>query len=443
MTGTEPAFRGISNARLSMTKHRTTLALCLALPCGTVISYWPMTGHNFVNLDDEQYIVENPHVNSGFTWSGVAWAFRTGYASNWHPLSWISHMADCQLYGLDPRGHHLTNLLFHIANSLLLFIVLKQMTGSLSRSALVAALFAWHPLHVESVAWAAERKDVLSTFFFLLTLMAYAAYAQAKTEKSKVQSLKSKIGNTEQRTSNVQRRTSNVELAPADASKFDVGCSTFGVRPSESVVRGQWIWYFAALFVFALGLMSKPMLVTLPFVLLLLDYWPLGRWQSKVQSPKSKVGGNHPLPSLHHSTTPLLRLVFEKLPFFALSLAASTVTFLVQNQAKTSFEALPLDSRIANALVAYARYLAKTFWPANLAAIYPYQSHLPISWVLAAAFSLAAVPLWCLVRFPRNPFLAVGWFWFLGTLVPTIGLVLVGSQPMAGRSLSLPSIGLF
>ena len=338
--------------------------ICLALALVTLVCYWPTTRHNFVNLDDQQYIVQNFHVTQGLTWTGIAWAFSTGYASNWHPLAWISHMLDCTLFGLNPAGHHLISLVFHVANTLLLFVLLKQTTGALWRSAFVAALFAWHPVHVESVAWASERKDVLSAFFWMLTLLAYSHYVKRP------------------------------------------GRARFGV-----------VWLLLAL-----GLMCKPMLVTLPFVLLLMDFWPLRR------------------------TVSVAALVREKIPFLALSLAASIVTYSVQKAggALQSLHTLELRWRIANAILAYGGYLSKTLWPVNLSPTYPYP-HLPwpVAETIVVALLLTALSGLFLFLAKRHPYLPVGWFWFLGTLVPTIGLVQVGPQSMADRYLYLPGIGLF
>ncbi len=348
-------------------------AICLLLALVTALLYWPITSHDFVSFDDQEYITENPHVTPGLTWDGIAWAMSAGYASNWHPLTWISHMADCSLYGLHPGGHHLTNLLLHVANTVLLFLLLYQLTGAVWRSACVAALFAWHPVHVESVAWASERKDVLSTLFWILTLIAYSHF-------------KSQISN----------------------------------------LRSRQMWYFAALIFFALGLMCKPMLVTLPFVLLLLDFWPL-----QAASPG------------HPRAWP--RLLVEKIPFFLLAGIASVVTYLVQKHggAVSSLEVAPLSSRLANALVAYLRYVGKSIWPAHLAAMYPYVKHWPALWVITAAVLVAGLSILFLLRARTSPWLIVGWLWFLGTLVPTIGLVQVGAQSMADRYTYIPGIGLF
>ena len=368
-----------------LTRNQQSALVCLVLGLVTAALYWPMLHHDFIGIyDDDAYLTENSHVSSGLTWSGVVWAFQSGYAANWHPLTWISHMLDCQLYGLNPWGHHLTNLLFHVANTLLLFLWLKQLTGTMWRSAFVAALFAWHPVHVESVAWAAERKDVLSAFFWMLTLLAYTRYVC----ESKVQSPKSKV------------------------------------------------FYVLALAFYALGLMSKPMVVTLPFVLLLLDFWPLNRL-SKFQSQLAA--------SETPATKPASYLIAEKLPFFALALAGSIIAYSVQ-QAGGAFwspNVLPLQFRVANAVMAYVRYLSKAFWPVDLALIYPYPHHWSALLVMGATLTLVICSGWFIWRARRSPYLCVGWFWFLGTLVPTLGLVQVGVQSMADRYLYLPGIGLF
>ena len=346
------------------------LAIGLVLALGTLALYWPVVHHDFISLDDNQYVTSNPIVRAGLTWAGVKWAFTNIIASNWFPLTWLSHMVDCQFYGVNPGGHHLTNVFFHIANVLLLFAWLNRTTGALWRSALVAALFAWHPLRVESVAWVAERKDVLSAFFWLLTLLAYTRYVK---------------------------------------------------KPGASA-------YLLALFLFACGLMSKPMVVTLPFVLLLADFWPLNR-----------------LSFTDFSAKRFWQLVLEKLPFLALTIVESCVNFIAQKAggATWSADALPLHVRLANALVSYVRYLSKTFWPADLAVIYPYQNHWPLWFVFAAAMLLLIWSGLVILRARKNPFLFFGWFYFVGTLVPTIGLVQVGPQAMADRYSYLPSIGLF
>jgi len=369
-----------------LTKNQLTALICLALALVTTALYWPLFHHDFVNFDDDDYITNNAHVKAGLTWAGTIWAFQTGAAANWHPLTWLSHMLDCQLYGLYPGGHHSTNLIFHVANTLLLFLLLKQITGALWRSALVAAFFAWHPLHVESVAWAAERKDVLSAFFWMLTLMAYARYVTGDKWL----------------------------VARSDPVSFPVA-------------RRSLPHYFLALFFFAGGLMSKPMVVTLPFVLLLLDWWPLTRFQP----------GNFARSAIN--------LIIEKLPFFGLAAAGSVATYLVQTAGRALWSpgVLSFSDRLGNALWAYERYVSKTFWPVDLCIFYPHPYHWPAALTMGAALSLVLWSSLVIWRAGRNPYLPVGWFWFLGTLVPAIGLVQVGSQSMADRYTYIPSIGLF
>lgn len=356
--------------------------ICLVLALGTTALYWPITSHPFIIFDDEEYVTANAHVTSGLSWENFRWAFDGAHAANWHPLTWLSHQLDCTLFGLNAGGHHLVNLLFHVANTLLLFVFLRGATGAVWRSALVAALFAWHPLHVESVAWASERKDVLSTFFWLLTLMAYVRYARNR----------------------------------------------------------NWFVYSAALIFFALGLMSKPMVVTLPFVLLLLDFWPLRRisnWEFQISNPETSQGAA--APSLQSSTYSLL---LEKIPFFLLAIGGCAATLLAQSGGG-AISQTPLTERFANATLAYARYVAKTFWPTDLAIVYPHPRHWSLVLALGATALLAVWTMLCVRNWRRNPFLAFGWFWFLGTLVPTIGLIQVGAQSMADRYTYIPSIGFF
>jgi protein O-mannosyl-transferase len=371
------------------------VAICLTLGVITLALYAPCLSHEFLAYDDQQYVTENRHVQAGLTWPGVVWACRTFHASNWHPLTWISHMLDCQLYGLHPMGHHLSNVLLHAANAILLFLVLKLITQATWRSAAVAALFGWHPLHVESVAWIAERKDVLSALFFMLTLYAYVRYADAvRSQWSVVSSLKS------------------------GASRY----------------------YVVALCFFALGLMSKPMLVTTPFVLLLLDDWPLHR-------VRSRFGSERGAPDSKLLTTDygLLTLFGEKLPFLALSAGCCVLTVLAQRQGHTivSVAALPLSQRMAHVVLAYAHYLETAFVPRNLAVAYSYSSTTSWAQVVGAAVVLGVISLAVLVGGRRRPYLLVGWLWYLGTLVPVIGLVQVGDQAWADRYTYLPLIGLF
>jgi protein O-mannosyl-transferase len=347
-------------------KHQTLL-ICLLLLLSVLFTFLPVVNNDFINYDDDIYVTTNPHVQNGLTWDSVKWAFQSSEASNWHPLTWLSHMLDCQFYGLKPWGHHLTSLLLHTANTLLLFLVLRRMTGATWRSFFVAALFGLHPLRVESVAWVAERKDVLSTAFWLLTLWTYSGFVTSARSGSP----RSKIS------------------------------------------------YGLTLLFFALGLMSKPMLVNLPFVLLLLDYWPLQRFQAGRVAP----------------------LLLEKIPFFALAAIASVITFMVQKSGGAVAQ-LPLLVRVENALVSYSRYLASLFHPVNLSVFYPH----PLQWrtatVLISASLITGISLIVLAQFRRRPFLPVGWFWYLGTLVPVIGLIQVGAQSMADRYTYVPMIGI-
>jgi tetratricopeptide (TPR) repeat protein len=381
--------------------------VCLVLGLLTVAAYWPVARNGFINFDDPDYVSSNQMVQAGLTWDSVRWAFASYHSSNWHPVTWLSHMVDCQLYGLKPAGHHFTNLLFHVANTFLLFGLLKRFTGALWRSALVASLFALHPLHVESVAWVSERKDVLSGFFFLLTLWAYARYGQ------------------------------------------------LAAHSPRSTVARAWVWYTLSILLFAVGLMAKPMLVTLPFLLLLLDYWPL---QRLVLAPNSG------LPSVQASRfkvqgSTFRYLLIEKLLFLALSVASCIVTFLVQRAsgAVVSLSNEPFAVRLANAIVAYGWYLIKTFWPVNLSVFYPHPpldlTSLLVVGSLAllvpitaaavlAAFRPATVPWLASSRFMAPAFLS-GWLWFLGMLVPVVGFVQVGKQAWADRYTYLPHIGLF
>jgi tetratricopeptide (TPR) repeat protein len=359
--------------------------IALLLVLGTLAVYLPAAHHPFTLYDDSDYVTENSVVQRGLTWDGFRWAFGF-HASNWHPLTWLSHMADCQLFSARPESagmHHSVNVLFHTANAILLLLLLLRWTNALWPSAFATALFAWHPLHVESVAWIAERKDVLSTFFALLTLLAYTRFV----EEFKVQSQKSKG------------------------------------------------FYALALLLFALALMAKPMVVTLPGVMLLLDYWPLKR-MTKVEARSANPAVN----STRASTFTLL--TSEKWPFFALAAASCVVTVLAQRGAEASLKTVPLHFRLENAPMAYAGYLFKMFWPAKLAIFYPLN---PPSWPeVAAAVVTLAVISWLVwrVRRPR-PYWLTGWLWFLGSLVPVIGLVQVGGAALADRYTYFPSIGIF
>jgi len=337
--------------------------------------FLPALWHDFITYDDPAYVTANARVQGGLTWENVKWAFASGEASNWHPLTWLSHMLDCDLFGLQPWGHHLTNVLLHAGNSLLLFVVLYRATRARWRSLLVAALFGLHPLHVESVAWIAERKDVLSTLFWMLTLWAYVVWAERREAR----------------------------------------------RPRA------WVFYELTFLALAAGLMAKPMLVTLPCVLLLLDFWPLARWNGV-------------------SVSRLCYLVVEKLPFFALSVASSAITYLVQQRggAVKTMEDFSWLGRAANALLAYCQYLGKCFWPTRLAVLYPnFGEQPPAGQVALAGAFLLMVTLVAVAWHRPRPGLAVGWFWFLGTLVPVIGFVQVGGATMADRYSYVPLIGIF
>jgi Flp pilus assembly protein TadD len=337
----------------------------VALVVITVAVFAALRHFDFIGLDDPGYVRTNPHLAGGLSWPDIKWAWTTGFAANWHPLTWLSYMLDIELFGLRPGGHHMVSVVLHVVNTLLLFEWLRRATGTLGRSAFVAALFSVHPLHVESVAWIAERKDVLSTMFWLLTMIAYLAYVR----------------------------------------------------------RPRWDRYVLVCLGLALGLMAKPMLVTLPFVLLLLDVWPLER--------------------VHRAG--ISRLLFEKIPLFALAAGSSAITFIVQRQggAVTGLGLLPLSTRIVNAVVAYVRYLGKAVWPTDLTLFYPYSESLPAWWVAGSLLALVAITAVAIRAGRRHPYLAVGWLWYLGTLVPVIGLVQVGTQAIADRYTYVPLIGIF
>jgi tetratricopeptide (TPR) repeat protein len=342
--------------------------IVLALALTTLLVYLPVTHDGFLNYDDQDYVTGNSMVQKGLTWAGIKWAFTTGHASNWHPITWLSHMTDCELFGLNPGGHHLVNVLFHAANAALLFILLLRLTGALWPCAFIAALFAWHPLHVESVAWISERKDVLSTFFALLTLLSYAKFVKENCRRS---------------------------------------------------------FWFALIF-FALGLMSKPMLVTLPFVMLLLDFWPLHRC------------------GIENSEVKIQNLFLEKIPFFALTAISCVITFLVQREeAVASLQKVSLELRLGNVVMSYADYLLKTIWPVHLAVFYPLPKQIAWFHLSTAIGVLTAFSAMTWLNRKQSPYLLMGWLWFLGTLVPVIGLVQVGDQAMADRYSYFPLVGIF
>jgi len=363
---------------------------CLTIAClivATIAVYLRVFGNGYV-FDDTRYILENPHVQQGISLSSIKWAFTSTLCSNWHPLTWLSMMLDWMLFGMKPWGYHLTNLLIHIANTILLLLLLNRITGSFWRSSFVAALFALHPLHVESVAWAAERKDVLSAFFAFTAVWAYVRYAE-----------------------------------------------------KPGVAR-----YSLVFLLFALGLMAKPMLVTLPIILLLMDYWPLRRFPVS-QKPRAKhqaLSTKHQAPSTKHQAPSTKHLVLEKIPLLILSAGSSFMTYLAQRQggAVMDLARYSLGARLGNALVSYVRYIGKMFWPGGLAVYYPYNPIL--TWEIAGAcLILAAISIGVFKVRKSRPYLAWGWLWYIITLIPVIGIVQVGGQSMADRYTYMPLIGLF
>ena len=384
MAGACLIFRPVHDSRPATRQHRLRPEpagrlvpwICLILAAGVFLVFGQNVRHEFVNFDDEAYFTSNLHVENGLTWKNFLWSFQIGYAANWHPLTWLSLMLDVQLFGTGPLGPHLTNVILHAANTVLLFLLLRRLTRAFWPSALVAALFAIHPLHVESVAWASERKDVLSGFFFMLTLLMYARYAE----------------------------------------------------PSELKKPRRGIFYGLSLIFFALGLMSKPMLVTLPFLLLLLDCWPRGRLQ---------------FPILGRSTV-YWRLLLEKIPFLLLSAASCALTIVAQKQAITPAIELPISWRAGNAVVSYAAYLGQMFYPSGLAVFYPHLENGLSRWkIILSAIVVTGITLGALMFRRRHPYLLAGWLWYLGMLIPVIGLLQVGGQARADRYTYLPLIGVF
>jgi protein O-mannosyl-transferase len=378
-------------------RPQSVIVGCLALATVTVALYSPLGKNSFINFDDQSYVVKNLHVRAGLTWRTFTWSLMSIEQSNWHPLTWLSHALDCELYGLNAGGHHFTNLLLHGFNVLLLFLLLLRATGSAGRSWMVAALFALHPLNVESVAWVAERKNVLSTLFFLLTIGAYGWYAQKP------------------------------------------------ILPR----------YLAVAVLFVLGLASKPMVITLPFVLLLLDFWPLQRikgWDPpSVPSRKARKNRTEPLSDSALRTgfpvfrSPFSRMVLEKLPLLALCTGSAAITIVAQRSSSIrTLETFPLGVRLENAAYAYAMYIWKAFWPTRLALYYPHPRTALAAWQLGVAllFLAAVSALAWKYRFARR-YLVTGWLWYLGTLVPVIGLVQVGDQAMADRYAYIPMLGVF
>jgi tetratricopeptide (TPR) repeat protein len=372
------------------------------LGLATLAVYWPATGFEFINFDDPEYVTENLQVQNGLSWTGMKWAGTNPVLANWHPLTVLSHMLACQIFRLEPWGHHLINILLHAVNGMLVFALLHRMTGARWRSLLVAALFALHPLRVESVAWVSERKDVLSGFFGLLALLAYVRYAQKRSQKAEGRAQK-----------------------PTKPGTQPVTAATLQVWHFMSPAR---VFCLLSLVFFLLGLMSKPALVTWPFIMLLLDYWPLRRFEpASVQSQLSRS----------------LRLVGEKIPFFVLAALASVVTFVAQRHAGSlmTVEYLPLSARVGNGLISYWRHLGRLFGPADLAVFYPHPGHWPLEEeLLAGGLILGLTSLVWLWRRP-HPYLLAGWLWFLGMLLPMIGLVQTGGQALADRHTYLPSLG--
>lgn len=346
-----------------MKQNKKTILLLVLLIASIIAVYWPVYKYDFVKYDDDVYVTDNKNIQKGFALDKIKWAFTSGYASNWHPITWLSHTLDYQLFKDWAGGHHIINILFHIANTILLFYFLKKTTSALWPSFFIAAAFAIHPLHVESAAWIAERKDVLSTFFWMLTMIAYVNFVKDRKVK----------------------------------------------------------WYLSALLFFILGLMAKPMLVTLPFVLLLIDYWPLERKISR-------------------------RLFFEKIPFFVFSAVSCVITYIVQHQsgAITKIEAYGLKLRIANIVVSYGEYIWKMIWPMNLAVLYPFPAEgLPAAKIIISGIALLLISVCVFIFARKHKFAVFGWLWYLGTLVPVIGFVQVGAHAIADRYTYIPLTGLF
>jgi Flp pilus assembly protein TadD len=389
-----------------LVKNGRVLSVCFVLAIAILAVFWQVKDFDFINLDDNLYITENPHVQAGLTVENLWWAFTAAQAPYWHPLTWLSHMVDIQLFGMKAGGHHVVNVLFHIANTLLLFLILRRMTKADWPSAFVAALFALHPLRVESVAWVAERKDVLSAFFWILTMGAYVYYRESPCPRR----------------------------------------------------------YLPVIVTFTLGLMSKPMLVTLPFALLLLDFWPLGRLRPEKEAGKGSLHTTHPeypvrkkrksaaAPAVNAADrvwpipplrwTALRPLLLDKAPLLALTALSSAVTVIGQQKAMASLHALPVDARIANALVSYVKYIGMMVWPVDLAVFYPHPHRQPAWLVLGAALALAVATFLILRKTNRFPYLGVGWLWYLGTLFPVIGLFQAGPQELADRFTYVPMIGI-
>jgi len=363
------------------------LFICILLSLAIIIIYWQVVNFDFIVFDDHYYVTNNDIVKEGITFEGIKWAFTSiGYSANWHPLSWISHMLDIQFFGMNPGMHHFTNVIFHVFNTVLLFLVLERMTGALWRSAAVAALFALHPLHVESVAWISERKDVLSTFFWMLTMMGYIWYVEH---------------------------------------------------------RNMWR-YLLVVFLYILGLLSKPMLVTLPFILLLLDFWPLNRLGF---DQTGDIGKNHGLKnkSSEKRWSRLLKLILEKIPIIVLAIISSLMTIVAQGKTSSiqNVVILTLGTRLLNAITSYVAYLLKVVYFFNLAVFYPYNFSFNPFLVIGCTLFLILITFFVILFAKRLPYLLVGWLWYLGALIPVIGIVQVGDQSMADRYTYIPLVGIF
>jgi tetratricopeptide (TPR) repeat protein len=432
--------------------------VCILLAAATFAVYFPVRGHDFIYFDDPIYVTENARVNGGLSWASIIWAFSNPVVANWHPITVLSHMLDCQLFGLNAGPQHLVSAAIHATNGVLLFLVLLRLTGAFWRGAAVAAIFALHPLRVESVAWIAERKDVLSGFFFMLTLWAYAGYAAKRRE-----------ANPEQPMPRKDAKDTKTEAAGPEGETCRIGSIGSG-----GTVPGTWDFRFTILF-YAMGLMSKPMLVTVPIVLLLLDFWPLRRFERGLEAgpdrssrgDEAQICSSRSLPkdrdlSLVTSAATLRKwisqrvlrvgadLLIEKWPFFLLTILFSIVTFWVQrgSGAVNSLNLISMVDRIANAIESYGRYLFLFFWPRNLAVIYPHPAahyagappwpdwDVPVVGILL--FALCCVAIW---KARKRPWLVLGSFWYFITLVPVIGLVQVGEQAMADRYTYIPMIG--
>ena len=368
--------------------------MCLALVLGTLAIYWPVRHYGFVDYDDNDYVFDNPTVRAGLSWWGLAWAFVDQHASNWHPLTWLSHMLDCQLFGVNPGPAHLVNVLFHCANAVLLLLLLNSMTGAFWRSAVVAALFAWHPLRVESVAWISERKDVLSGFFFMLTLWMYVLYVKR-------------------------------EVLPCPTNSEEKLWSKF------TSASPRLFFYKLSVGFFVLGLLSKPMLVTVPLILLLMDFWPFNRFAVFNQNPsKLKIARD---------------LLAEKSPFFLFSIIVGVITFFAQREggATTSGPPLGITSRMGDAVVGYLSYLEKLFWPHNLTCLYLRPNHVNPGALAVAVLVLTGIFVLAATHLRRRPYLMMGWLWFVVMLLPVSGLIQFGLQSVADRYTYLPSIGFY